>query len=556
MGLEGAQVLHALAGANDKEFKRILSLWDQGGAKASGLAKQVAGPLAGAVDKLTGVLIQLAKHLGFDITIDDHDIDNARTKLSSFIAEFNNKQVTIYVKHREERHSGGPILHGGGPARGRMEPGLASDERVAVVQTDEHMWSRDEVRGAGGHGRVAALRRAALQGLLRFHEGGPVGHGHGGGGGDPLDGLLLDFERLSRQINRLAKDSEKRGQLEGQLDKIRSRISAEEQRRVDAQTRDFERLQERIDELVSTIDSFQASVRDAILGFADVTRQEYEAFTEAQATAIKDLMQKGMSQDAAMAQLGITPADAGQQLLDNLATQLEQAEHFSNLLQTLTQKGLDPALVQQLAAAGPEALDILRAIEMAGVENVNALQAQIDAVADSLASTLTEPLFGKQAEELDRAANLFSKSLDKFREEFKALPKDVQKEFRQSVGELVGGIAAVTKALGKLIPGSPVHAASGYSGWVTSPTLFLAGEAGAERVEIVPAARMAGLASGGNSGESGGNSSHTIIRERIIERGTTVGPITINAPGLRDREGFRREVLSAVKNAVADRSLR
>ena len=51
------------------------------------------------------------------------------------------------------------------------------------------------------------------------------------------------------------------------------------------------------------------------------------------------------------------------------------------------------------------------------------------------------------------------------------------------------------------INGEPIAAANGYSGMVSEPTLFLAGEAGPEMVDITPSSRM----SGGFSGSGGSN---------------------------------------------------
>lgn len=58
-------------------------------------------------------------------------------------------------------------------------------------------------------------------------------------------------------------------------------------------------------------------------------------------------------------------------------------------------------------------------------------------------------------------------------------------------------------------------AANGYSGMVSEPTLFLAGEAGPEMVDITPTSRM----SGGFSGSGGANFHFNFSVNTIDEQG-------------------------------------
>lgn len=61
----------------------------------------------------------------------------------------------------------------GGPISG---PGTETSDSVPILASrDEHMWTAREVRGVGGHGRMAQLRAMARKGLLpRFAAGGAV----------------------------------------------------------------------------------------------------------------------------------------------------------------------------------------------------------------------------------------------------------------------------------------------------------------------------------------------------------------------------------------------
>jgi TP901 family phage tail tape measure protein len=65
------------------------------------------------------------------------------------------------------------------------------------------------------------------------------------------------------------------------------------------------------------------------------------------------------------------------------------------------------------------------------------------------------------------------------------------------------------------INGEPIAAANGYSGMVSEPTLFLAGEAGPEMVDITPTSRM----SGGFSGSGGSNFHFNFSVSTIDEQG-------------------------------------
>lgn len=72
------------------------------------------------------------------------------------------------------RARGGPIPHVG---PGSSE---AYDSVPALLRVNEHVWTPEEVKGVGGHGKVMKLRQMAKRGLLQgFAGGGPVGSGFG-----------------------------------------------------------------------------------------------------------------------------------------------------------------------------------------------------------------------------------------------------------------------------------------------------------------------------------------------------------------------------------------
>ena len=66
----------------------------------------------------------------------------------------------------EKKASGGPIF---GPGSG------TSDDIPAWLSNGEHVWTAEEVRKAGGHSVIEAMRQAAKSGMLGFAKGGAVG---------------------------------------------------------------------------------------------------------------------------------------------------------------------------------------------------------------------------------------------------------------------------------------------------------------------------------------------------------------------------------------------
>jgi TP901 family phage tail tape measure protein len=68
----------------------------------------------------------------------------------------------------------------GGPVWGAGTS--TSDSIPALLSNEEHVWTADEVQGAGGHGAVQELRAMARAGMFGFASGGPVVQGYSLGG--------------------------------------------------------------------------------------------------------------------------------------------------------------------------------------------------------------------------------------------------------------------------------------------------------------------------------------------------------------------------------------
>lgn len=114
-------------------------------------------------------------------------------------------------------------------------------------------------------------------------------------------------------------------------------------------------------------------------------------------------------------------------------------------------------------------------------------------------SLLKDEIYGEQGvplTELIRSV-IIKSTADKLVEERK------REQFKEQIGEAALLEAGITPA------------ANGYSGMVSEPTLFLAGEAGPEMVDITPSSRM----SGGFSGSGGANFSFNFSVNTIDEQG-------------------------------------
>ena len=114
-------------------------------------------------------------------------------------------------------------------------------------------------------------------------------------------------------------------------------------------------------------------------------------------------------------------------------------------------------------------------------------------------SLLKDEIYGEQGVPLTELIRgvIIKSTADKLVEERK------REQFKEQIGEAALFEAGITPA------------ANGYSGMVSEPTLFLAGEAGPEMVDITPSSRM----SGGFSGSGGANFSFNFSVNTIDEQG-------------------------------------
>lgn len=138
----------------------------------------------------------------------------------------------------------------------------------------------------------------------------------------------------------------------------------------------------------------------------------------------------------------------------SLKRRIEEAKEFGRILKKLAKKGLNRAMLQDLAEAGPSAIGLARAMLETGVEELNQAQRQINRIAGKTADVVVQQKFGGEVNRLATAFDDFGKHARKFTADLRALFKSA-------------GIPVPQLAKG---------------GLVTSPTMAIIGEKGPELV--------------------------------------------------------------------------
>ncbi len=153
MGMEAEPVVDALLKATASEVKTINSSYTNTGKLADAAGLSIANAQIGEGGKELGALVTAAQK---QLANDEKYARDVQAKLQSVT-----NQVIAALK---SGYATGVRRAAGGPIFG---PGTTTSDSIPMWgSNDEHMWSAAEVKGAGGHGNVERLRKAALTGEL------------------------------------------------------------------------------------------------------------------------------------------------------------------------------------------------------------------------------------------------------------------------------------------------------------------------------------------------------------------------------------------------------
>jgi hypothetical protein len=189
--------LGSLAGRNIKTTIQAISLLIRWVGLMVKAFKGVAGPVGqmtafvvrvflGMVSTVTRAAAKAfgwVPGLGGKLKRASKDVEAFKNKVNAEMARITKgRTATVTVTGIYGGGLGGRRIKGmatGGPVPA-LAPGAteAYDSQPALLRVNEHVWTPEEVRAAGGHGKVIKLRSMAKRGLLQgLADGGPVGFG-------------------------------------------------------------------------------------------------------------------------------------------------------------------------------------------------------------------------------------------------------------------------------------------------------------------------------------------------------------------------------------------
>lgn len=117
-------------------------------------------------------------------------IDPAQVKIDAFRRSLDRLQgVSVNIGVNDRPLILAPGKAAGGPISG---PGTGTSDSVPIMASaGEHMWTAEEVRAAGGHAAVYALRESVKQGRFQYSQGGPIGRYSDSPATSSLDGMTI-----------------------------------------------------------------------------------------------------------------------------------------------------------------------------------------------------------------------------------------------------------------------------------------------------------------------------------------------------------------------------
>jgi prefoldin subunit 5 len=131
-------------------------------------------------------------------------------------------------------------------------------------------------------------------------------------------------------------------------------------------------------------------------------------------TQFRQGIQQGFAQAGDLAgTFGGTPFVDPTRIKAYFATQISQAKRFSTDLKALAKAKLSPALLAQIAGAGPAAAPLAEAILATGVGNVNQMQKQLSGIAKGTAASVTTTVYGREVDRTRKQLHDLNREIEK-----------------------------------------------------------------------------------------------------------------------------------------------
>lgn len=218
------------------------------------------------------------------------------------------------------------------------------------------------------------------------------------------------------------------------------------QRNLEAVNKQLEEAKSSLESVRGEFDNLRASVKSSLIGFANITK---------------------------MGKWGTSP----QVLIDQLRQDTSRTSQFAGQLEQLKARGLNAAILQDIAEAGVAGGGAATATSLLGaspaqIAEINRLQAQLTASADAAGKTTATAMYGAGVQAAEGLVAGLTAKQDQIEAAMMAIAKSMEKSIKKALGikspstvmEQVGDFAQQGLAKGWTKPSTPA------SSLITSPT--------------------------------------------------------------------------------------
>ncbi|MFS0867453.1 phage tail tape measure protein [Microbacterium sp. 179-B 1A2 NHS] len=406
--------------------------------ESEGAARRWADQQLGSADQVRGALADvksavdaLPENMTMSLTA---NVASAVNTLQGFINRYGKLQGTINYRatqsvetgaERPGRATGGPIF---GPGTG------TSDSIPAMLSNGEHVITAAEVERAGGHDRIYAWRKAMMTGTLpTFASGGKVSY-------------AIDRSQVV-QWNRDVRRGEARadglgGNALSLVDKLFD-IAADIGGKYGKRLRDdalksekaFTRLEKRADEAAARLDKAKdklSDLRDAASSMASRVASAVRSFFNAGDLATSKTVTTGSSSTKVVngivvAGAGVTTTQQDTTSAKSIASTMKKdasaIKRFAEKLKRLSKKGLNPALLEEVALLGIEQgepiVDALLEASKAEIKSINSSYGTINKYSNQSGDTVADANFEKLIDSAEKQVREAKKNSDAIRDQLK-----------------------------------------------------------------------------------------------------------------------------------------